>query len=266
MPTVLTERRGPVLLATIDRPEAHNAFDHEMVLALRDLFAGLADADDRPHAVVLRAEGRHFCAGGDLNDMRRLGRADYVENLDAAHELGEMFRAVRLCPVPVVARVHGGAFGGGVGLICACDIVVADSNAFFALTEARLGLVAGVISPLVIGRIGVSKARVHCLTGERFDAAEAHRIGLVDVLAGDEGLDAAVTGVVRSLLKGGPNALGKIKELVEGAASRPFGDSLEFTARMIAEARTSPEAQAALEAFFAKEPAPWLDGTEEWSL
>ena len=266
MSTLTTERRGPVLLATLDRPEAHNAFDHAMVLAVRDLFAGLSEAVDRPHAVVLRAEGKHFCAGGDLNDMRRLGKADYTENLEAAHELGEMFRAVRLCPVPVVARVHGGAFGGGVGLICACDIVVADPHAFFALTEARLGLVAGVISPLVIGRIGTSRARTHCLLGERIDAAEAHRIGMVDVLAGEGGLDEAVTGVVRSLLKGGPNALGKIKELVEGAAGRPFGDSLEFTARMIAEARTAPEAQTALEAFFAKQPAPWLDGAEEWSL
>jgi len=254
-----------VTVATLNRPEAHNAFDHGMVLEVRDFFAGLHDAADRPHAVVLQAEGRHFCAGGDLKDMRRLGQADYAENLDAAHELGEMFRAVRLSPSPVVASVSGGAFGGGVGLICACDIVVADPTAFFALTEARLGLVAGVISPLVIGRIGVARARTLCLLGERFDAAEAHRIGLVDVLAGEEGLAAAVTATVRSLLKGGPQALGKIKELVEGAADLPFGDSLEFTARMIAEARTSPEAQTALEAFFAKRPAPWVTD-EEWSL
>jgi methylglutaconyl-CoA hydratase len=176
-----------------------------------------------------------------------------------------MFRAVRLCPVPVVARVGGGCFGGGVGLVCACDIVVADAEAFFALTEARLGLVAGVISPLVVGRIGLSRARVHCLLGERFDAVEAHRIGLVDVLAGADGLDAAVARTVRSLLQGGPTALGKIKELVEGAAARPFHDSLEFTARLIAEARTAPEAQAALEAFFAKEPAPWTRDQEDWT-
>jgi methylglutaconyl-CoA hydratase len=214
--------------------------------------------------VLVRAEGRHFCAGGDLNDMRRLGRADHAENLARARELGEMFRAVRLAPVPVVARVAGGAFGGGVGLACACDVVVADPSAFFALTEARLGLVAGVISPLVIGRIGPARTRAHCLLGERIDAGEALRIGLVDVLAGEGELDDAVRGVLRSLLAGGPRAQGKVKELVEGAAALPFGESLEFTAGMIAEARTSPEAQAALDAFFAKEPAPWASDLEEF--
>jgi len=266
VPKILTDRRGPVLSVTLDRPDAHNAFDHEMVLALRDVFHGLADADpdDRPHAVVLRATGKTFCAGGDLNDMRRLGRADFDENLASARELGEMFRSIRLSPVPVVVCVQGGAFGGGVGMVCACDVVVADRNAFFALTEARLGLVAGVISPLVVGRIGPSRARVLCLLGDRFDAVEAHRIGLVDVLAGNEGLDAALEATVASLLKGGPRALGKVKELVEGAHALPFAESLEFTARMIAEARTSPEAQAALEAFFAKQPAPWTVDREDW--
>lgn len=266
MPKILTDRRGPVLSVTLDRPDVHNAFDHEMVLALRDVFQGLHDADpeDRPHAAVLRATGRTFCAGGDLNDMRRLGRADFEENLASARELGEMFRAIRLSPVPVVARVQGGAFGGGVGMVCACDIVVADENAFFALTEARLGLVAGVISPLVVGRIGLSRARVLCLLGDRIDAREAHRIGLVDVLAGEDGLDAVLAGTVGSLLKAGPRALGKVKELVEGAAALEFKESLEFTARMIAEARTSPEAQAALETFFAKQPAPWVRDMEDW--
>jgi len=254
------------LTVTLDRPDVHNAFDHEMVVTLRDVFQGLACAepDDRPHAAILQATGKTFCAGGDLNDMRRLGQADFDENMISARELGEMFRAIRLSPVPVVARVHGGAYGGGVGLACACDIVVADDNAFFALTEARLGMVAGVISPLVVGRIGLAKARTHCLLGEKIDAREAHRIGLVDILAGEGGLDEAIATTVRSLLKGGPRALGKVKELVEGAYALPFAESLEFTARMIAEARTSPEAQAALEAFFTKEPAPWARDLEDW--
>ena len=266
MPNILTDRNGPVLTVTLDRPDAHNAFDHEMVVTLRDIFQGLADADpdDRPHAVILRANGKTFCAGGDLNDMRRLGQADFEENMASARVLGEMFRAVRLSPVPVVARVQGGAYGGGVGMICACDIVVADTDAFFALTEARLGMVAGVISPMVVGRIGLSRARVHCLLGDRIDAGEAYRIGLVDVLAKHSELDRELTQTVGSLLKGGPRALGKVKELVEGAYALPFADSLEFTARMIAEARTSPEAQAALDAFFAKKPAPWMTDLEDW--
>jgi len=264
MSKIAIERRGPVLAVTLDRPEARNAFDHAMVTTLRDVFAGVATGGDRPRAVLLQAAGATFCAGGDLDDMRRLGRAGPAENLAAARELGEMFRAVRLCPVPVVARVQGGAFGGGVGLACACDVVVAGPAAFFALTEARLGLVAGVISPLVIGRLGPARARLHCLLGERIDVREAHRIGLVDVLAEGDDLDAAVAGVVASLLKGGPEALGRIKALIEGAAALPFADSLEYTAGMIAEARTSPQALAALDAFFAKEPSPWAGDLEDW--
>jgi methylglutaconyl-CoA hydratase len=266
LPNILTDRNGPVLTVTLDRPDALNAFDHEMVVTLRDIFQGFADAapDDRPHVAILRATGKTFCAGGDLNDMRRLGKADIEENMTAARELGEMFRAIRLSPVPVVARVQGGAFGGGVGMVCACDIVVADSDAFFALTEARLGLVAGVISPMVVGRIGLSRARTYCLLGDRLDAREAYRIGLVDVLAKHSELDRDLNQTVGSLLKGGPRALGKVKELVEGTSALTFAESLEFTARMIAEARTAPEAQGALEAFFDKKPAPWMSDLEEW--
>lgn len=267
-PKIAVAAREPVLLVTLARPDAHNALDHEMVLALRDLFQGLADADpaERPHAVVLRAEGRTFCAGGDLNDMRRLGAADFAENLDRARELGEMFRAVRLCPVPVVARVQGPAFGGGVGLICSCDLTVGADHVQLALTEARLGLVAGVISPMVIDRVGLARARMLSLLGDRIDATEAHRIGLLDVITPAAGLDAAVERTVRSLLKGGPRALGRVKELMEGAAALPLAESLEFTARMIAEARTTEEAQAALQAFFAREPAPWAVHADEWEL
>jgi len=265
---ITTERRGPVLLVTLDRPGAHNALDHEMVLALRDLFTGLGETPpaERPRAVVLRATGKTFCAGGDLNDMRRLGAAGFDENLDRARELGEMFRAVRLCPVPVVARVQGSAFGGGVGLICACDITVGAEHIQLALTEARLGLVAGVISPLVIARVGPARARMLSLLGDRIDAAEAYRIGILDRITPAAGLDAAVERVVRSLLKGGPHALARVKELVEGAADLPFAESLEFTARMIAEARTTDEAQAALRAFFARQPAPWAVDADEWEL
>jgi methylglutaconyl-CoA hydratase len=261
---IKTERRGAVLTVTLDRPEAHNAFDHEMVVAVRDIFQGLAQADDRPHAVILAAAGKTFCAGGDLGDMRRLGEADFEENLAAALELGDMFRAIRLCPAPVIARVQGDAYGGGVGLVCCCDIAVASETARFALTEARLGIVAGVISPMVIGKLGPGRSRLLTLTGDRIDATEAHRLGLVDKLAAADDLDQATGAVVTSVLKCGPQALAKVKELVEGVEARSFDESRDYAARMIAEARTSPEAQAALKAFFAKEPAPWAADTEDW--
>jgi len=233
---VLQQMVGPVLVVTIDRPEARNAFDGQTITTLREIFEGIsykeplpatgsepaASDEYRPHAVLLRSSGSVFCAGADLDDMKRLGAADFHENLDAALEMGAMFRAIRNCPAPVVCRVQGPAFGGGVGLVCACDVVVAASEARFTLTEVRLGLVAGVIAPVV---------------------------DLVDR-------------TVEALLCGGPAALGRTKGLVEGALSLGYNRSSEFTAKLIAEARTDGEAQAALAAFFQKQPAPWaLDVT-----
>jgi len=271
--SVTREMVGKVLVVTLDRPDARNAFDRDTIEALTELFesvsylepappAGVSqqayrDGEYRPHLVLLRSEGPIFCAGGDLVDMKRLGAADFQENLEAATEMGGMFRAIRLCPAPVVTRVQGAAYGGGVGLACACDIVVAGAEAKFAFSEVRLGLVAGVIAPLVIDRIGLAAARHYFLTGEVISAEEAFRIGLVNRLAGPEGLAAAVNQTVCSLLQGGSAALGRIKSLIEGTLSLGYERSLDFTAQMIAEARTSAEAQAALAAFFAKEPAPW---------
>ncbi|MHB8079279.1 MAG: enoyl-CoA hydratase-related protein [Candidatus Krumholzibacteriia bacterium] len=271
--TVRTEMKGPVLVVTLDRPRAHNALDAAMIGVIGELFeriAGLppapvdpapADGPYRPRAIVLRSEGPTFCAGADLGEMKALGAAGFDENLEAARAIGAMFRAVRLCPVPVVARVQGPAYGGGVGLLAACDIVVADTEAKFAFTEARLGLVAGVIAPLVIGRVGEAAARHAFLTGDPFGAPVALRLGLVDRLADAADLDDAVARVVRSLLAGGPLAHTRIKQLIEGLAPLGFAGSLDFTARALAETRTAPEAQAALAAFLRKEPAPFARET-----
>ncbi len=276
--SIKTERRGPVLAVTLDRIAAHNAFDSRMIATLRDTFLDLAEmparppapvpaADEpglRPHVVLLGSTGPTFCAGADLNEMRVLGAAGSEPNLKAAHEMARMFRAIRLCPVPVVARVQGPAFGGGVGLACACDVVVAGVEARFTFSEVRLGLVAGVISPLVIGRIGPAAARHHFLTGGPIGPETALRIGLADRLAKDGELDAVTLQTVRSLLKGGPEALARSKELVEGVLSRTFADSLEFTAGMIAEARATDEAKAALAAFTDRLPAPWAAEADAW--
>jgi methylglutaconyl-CoA hydratase len=288
---IKTEMRGQVLEVTLDRPSARNAFDGPTIGELRGLFEDITSRpprafggdrrqateqsagppppdreveglEPRPSAVLLRAEGPVFCAGADLGDMERLGQAGFQENLDAALEMGAMFRAIRLCAAPVVARVQGPAYGGGVGLMCACDIVVADPAAKFAFSEVRLGLVAGVIAPLVIDRIGQAAARYLFLTGDAIPAGDALRIGMVDRLAGEEGLDETVAKTIRSLLLGGPAALGRIKSLVEGTLTLGFERSLDFTAQMIAEARTSHEAQAALQAFFRKDPAPWAQDAE----
>lgn len=283
-----TRSHDRVLVITLDDPAVKNALDRGTVEELKDLLEGLsyrdplpvpaagasADLDPaelgeggryRPHVIVLEATGDVFCAGADLKEMRRLGEADFQANLAAALDMGAMFRAFRGSPVPVVARVQGPAFGGGVGLVAACDVVVAAPDARFAFTEVRLGLVPGVISPLVVDRIGQTAARRYFLTGARLDAAEAHRVGLVDVVAGDGELDGAVASVVDDLLKAGPEALSMCKSLLDGVQSLGFARSAEFTARMIAEARTKPEAQAALKAFFAGDAPPWVRD-RSWTL
>jgi len=282
------EIAGRVLVVTIDNPEVKNAFDRETVATLSDVFDTVAYRDPlpvdvgkarlpdgsldigqggrfRPHVIVMRATGDVFCSGAHLGEMKEMGEADYQQNMAAALEMGAMFRAVRNCPAPVVARVQGPAFGGGVGLVAACDIVVAAFRVRFAFSEVRLGLVPGVISPLVIDRIGQAAARHYFLTADVIDGAEAHRIGLVDRLAADGELDVLLEATVRSLLLGGADALGLCKSLLEGAESLGYVRSGELTARMIAEARTKPEAQAALQSFMAKEKSPWTDETN-WSL
>ncbi len=278
---------GKVLVVTIDNPKVKNAFDKVTVAELRELFETLGYRDllppdpnsvkgpdgwdvgpggrYRPHAVVLRATGDVFCAGAHLGEMKELGEANYQENMTAALDMGAMFRAVRNCSMPVVARVQGPAYGGGVGLVAACDIVVADLQARFAFSEVKLGLVPGVISPLVIDRIGQAAARTYFLTADVIGPRQALRMGLVDRLAVEESLDETVEAVVTSLLRAGADALGLCKALLEGAESLGFARSGELTARMIAEARTKPEAQVALKAFFAKKPVPWQDDTP-WKL
>jgi methylglutaconyl-CoA hydratase len=285
---ILQEIAGRVLVVTIDNPEVKNAFDRVTIDALSDIFEAVAYRDPlpvdpgkarapdggldiglagrfRPHVIVLRATGDVFCSGAHLGEMREMGQADFQVNLAAALDMGGMFRAVRNCPAPVVARVQGPAFGGGVGLVAACDVVVASFRARFSFSEVRLGLVPGVISPLVIDRIGQASARHYFLTGDVIDGAEAHRIGLVDRLAADGELDIQLETTVRSLLRGGAETLGICKSLLEGAESLGFVRSGELTARMIAEARTKPEAQAALESFMAKEKAPWIEKAD-WRL
>lgn len=176
-----------------------------------------------------------------------------------------MFRAVHDCPAPVVARVQGPCYGGGVGLVAACDLVVAGPAAAFAFTEVRLGIVPGVIAPLVVDRVGSAAARAAFLTGERIAAETALGMGLVDRLAAtDEGLDSEVDRTVNSLLAGGPAALGRVKSLLDGVQSLGYARSAEQAARMIADARTGPEGQAALAAFAEKRPAPWVRD-EDWT-
>ena len=234
------EREGDVLHVTLARAERRNAFDAGLISELTDAFAGVGDA----RAVVLAGEGPSFCAGADVEWMRASVALSLEENVEDARSLRRLLDAIDLCPAPVVARVQGHALGGGCGLIACCDVVVAADDAVFAFSEVKLGLVPAVISPFALAKMGPSPARRYFLTGERFDAAAALRIGLVhEVVPADE-LDHCVERIVAEILSAGPEAVRAAKRLVLDA---PLDG--EETALRIAERRTSAEGQEGLSAF-----------------
>jgi methylglutaconyl-CoA hydratase len=250
--TLRVERGGPVLRVTLARPERRNAFDAALIAELAAAFADVGDA----RAVVLAGEGRSFCAGGDLEWMRAAAELSYDENLEDVTALLRMYEAVDGCPAPVVGRIRGHAFGGGVGLVACCDVAVAPPGTVFALSEVKLGIAPGVISPFVLAKIGTSAARRYFVTGERFDAETALRIGLVHEVT-DE-LDATVERIVGELLTAGPEAARAAKAL----ARRPHTG--EETTRLIAELRAGAEGQEGLRAFLDGR-TPGRPGFASWS-
>ncbi len=245
MSAVRVERDGPVLRIVLARPERRNAFDASVIEELTDAFTDVGDA----RVVVLSGEGPSFSAGADVEWMRSSVELTYDENVADALRLRAMLDAIDGSPAPVVARVQGHALGGGCGLVACCDIAVAEPGAVFAFSEVKLGIVPAVISPFALAKIGPSAARRYFVTGERFDAATALRIGLVHEV--DSELDEAVARVVQELLSAGPAAARAAKEL----ARRPA--TAEETAERIAEHRTSPEGQEGLNAFLDKRPPNW---------
>ncbi len=248
-------RRGAVATVTIRRPEVHNAFDEHVIAQLAEAFSGLS-AETGTRVVILTGEGRSFSSGADLEWMRRASSFSESENRRDAASLAAMLRAVAECPIPVIAKVQGGAFGGGAGLVAAADIAVAVESARFGFTEVRLGLVAATIAPHVVEKIGPGHARRFFLTGERFDAAEARDIGLVHLVAPDEELDTAVEGVVAAILAGGPDAQRICKELIRNVrANNAAVDS--YTASLIATVRGGAEGREGVAAFLEKRSPDW---------
>jgi methylglutaconyl-CoA hydratase len=243
---------------TLNRPEIHNAFDDRLIAELTAALAALAH-DDAVRVVVLTGSGKSFSAGADLNWMRRTSTYGEAENLADAKALAKLMATLNELPKPTIARVNGAALGGGTGLVACCDIVVASSHAMFGTTEVRLGLIPAVIGPYVVAAIGVRQARRLMLTGERIDAGEAARIGLVhEVVAADE-LDAAIATLMEHLLKGGPHALAAAKRLVHDLAGRPIdAELIDYSTRRIAALRATPEAREGVAAFLGKREASWL--------
>jgi methylglutaconyl-CoA hydratase len=246
MSALRVERDGHVLRVTLARAERRNAFDAALIAELAEAFADVGDA----RAVLLAGEGAAFCAGADVEWQRASIELSYEENVEDALRLYRMLEAIDSCPAPVVCCVQGFALGGGSGLVACADIAIAQPDAVFGFTEVRLGIIPAVISPFVLPRIGAA-ARRYFLTGERFGAGEALRIGLVSEIAEDAGERAE--SVVRDILAGGPIAVREAKKLVR---ERPDG---EEAARIAATRRSSDEGQDGLRAFLERRPPGWLD-------
>jgi methylglutaconyl-CoA hydratase len=258
---VTRDDRG-VLTVALDRPEVRNAFNEAVIAELSAVFSGEA-LQPETRIIVLRGEGRSFCAGGDLNWMRKAIEFDYSENLKDTRELAQMFASMNECPKPVLGAIHGHAIGGGVGLVSVCDVAIATADTQFSLSEVRLGIVPACIGPFVIAKIGPSQARCLFVSAERFNAARAKEIGLVHEIVSDAAaLDEAVERMVSNMLQCGPNAMSVAKRLVlelswpERRAQHP--DPLEYVAKTLSDLRISAEGQEGTRAFLEKRKPSWI--------
>jgi methylglutaconyl-CoA hydratase len=253
------ERQGFVARVTLNRPEVRNAFNETVIAELTAAFKSLGQ-DTTLRAIVLAAEGKAFCAGADLNWMKAMAGYSWDENHADAGKLAEMLWSIYSCPLPVIARVQGDVYAGGVGLVACADIVVSMDTAGFCLSEAKLGLLPATIGPYVVRALGEQASRRYFITAERFDAAEAHRLGLVHELANSvEQLDAKVDALTATLVANGPAAVKACKKLVQDVAHAPITAALrDDTARRIADIRASAEGREGIQSFLNKSKPSWL--------
>jgi methylglutaconyl-CoA hydratase len=262
IPAVRLERRGPdgaIAWVTLSRPEAHNAFDAALGAELRTTFAALSrEAPTALRGVVLAGDGPSFCAGADVSWMRAASTLDVEGNEQDAMGMADMFETIDTCPAPIIARVHGAALGGGMGLCAVSDLVIAESGTRFGFSETRLGILPAVISPFVIAKIGESHARALFPGGRRIDAIRAQRIGLIhEVVEGEEALDRAVDAAVADLLLAGPTAARAAKAIVREVRGLGHGSAKWHTARVIARQRVTEEAREGFAAFDEKRRPSW---------
>lgn len=253
------ERSGPVARVLLARPEVRNAFNAELIAALTGTFSALAaEPADALRAVVLAGDGPVFCAGADVTWLRAAADMDLAANEADAGRLATMLDTIDTCPAPVIARVHGAALGGGMGLCAVADIVVTTVDAIFGFTETRLGILPAVIAPYALAKIGETHARALFLPGSRFDAARARDIGLVhEVVADEAALDARVGALVDELLAAGPTAVREAKAVIRRLRGQPAAQARAVTVAAIARQRTSPEGQEGLTAFLEKRAPSW---------
>ena len=256
--TLQISRDGAVARVFLNRPDVRNAFNDAVIAELTAAFAGFA-VDASLRAVVLGGHGKAFCAGADLTWMRAMADYTWEQNRTDAQALADMLYAIWSCPVPVIGRVHGDCYAGGVGLAAVCDILVAAEGVNFCLSEAKLGLLPATIGPYVVKALGEQASRRYFTTAERFDAARAHALGFVHEVVAAEALDAKVDELVAALVANGPAAVRACKALVHDVAARPVDDALRSdTARRIADIRASAEGKEGVQAFLNKRKPSWL--------
>jgi methylglutaconyl-CoA hydratase len=253
------DARG-VVTVTLNRPELHNAFDDALIAEMTHVLATLG-ADPAVRAVVLRGHGRSFSAGADLDWMRRMAGYTREQNRKDAEGLARLMHTLDRLPKPVIAAVQGAAYGGGVGLVAACDIAIASDRASFCLSEVKLGLIPSAISPYVVAAIGARQARRYFLTAEVISAARAREIGLVHEVVTPDALDAAVETTLQALFQGAPIAQAEAKDLVFLVADQAVDEALiAETGKRIAERRVSAEGREGVGAFLGKRPPAWRQG------
>jgi methylglutaconyl-CoA hydratase len=257
-PALTVKVQDHVARITLTRPEVRNAFNNEMIAQLKAAFDDVGARVD-VRAVVLAAEGPAFCAGADLNWMRRMADYSCDENLADAGELAAMLRAIYECPKPTIACVQGDVYAGGMGLVAACDMAVSVDTANYCLSEVRLGLIPATISPYVIRAMGARAAHRYFLTAERFGAAEAHRIGLVNEVVTADALDAKVADLTQALVNASPHAVRACKKLLQDVAEREINDALVAqTVAGIADIRASSEGKEGVQSFLQKRKPHWV--------
>jgi methylglutaconyl-CoA hydratase len=258
MQTIEIDISGQVATLWLNRPEMRNAFNEVTIAEVTEAFRDLG-GNAGVRAIVLAARGPAFCAGADLNWMKKMAGYTHEENRADASQLAEMLRTIYACPKPVVARVQGDCYAGGMGLVAACDIAVAVDSAGFCLSEVKLGLIPATISPYVIKAMGESAARRYFITAERFTAQEAHRIGFVHALAPADALDTVTNDIVKALTTNSPNAVREAKRLVQDVASRELtAELIADTADRIADIRSSDEGKEGVRSFLEKRKPNWL--------
>jgi len=256
--TLEIERDGHVARVWLNRPDVRNAFNDGVVAELRSAFDTLG-ADAALRAIVLGGRGKAFCAGADLSWMKAMAGYTWEQNRADAQALADMLWAIWRCPVPVVGRIHGDCYAGGVGLAAVCDVLVAADGVTFCLSEAKLGLLPATISPYVIRAMGEQAARRYVVTAERFSAAQAAAMGFVHEVCAPDALDAKVDEIVAALVANGPMALRACKALVQDVAGQPLDAALrEETARRIADVRASDEGREGVQSFLGKRKPTWL--------